>query len=50
MQKFIARENLKLLERKLAEACDQNGRDRLTALMEKARERLRQLTEAGPSS
>ena len=50
MQKFIARENLKLFESKLAEACDQNERDRLTALMEKERERLQQLTEAGPSS
>ena len=50
MQKFIARENLRLFERKLAEARDQKHRDRLTGLIVNERERLRQLTEAAPSS
>ncbi len=48
MQTFIAQENLKLFERKLAEASDPDERERLAILIGNERERLRQLTGSIP--
>lgn len=48
MQEFIARRNLELFERKLAEARNQHERDVLSALIRQEREQLRQLTGASP--
>jgi hypothetical protein len=49
MQTFIARENLKLYERKLADASDRQERERLQSLIDAERERLRELSGSSPS-
>jgi hypothetical protein len=48
MQEFIARENLKLYQRKLAETVDPGERERLTQLIDSERKRLRELTGSSP--
>jgi rubrerythrin len=49
MQTFIARENLKLYERKLADAVDPDERERLESLINAEREHLRELSGSSPS-
>lgn len=48
MQDFIARENIKLYQRKLAETLDPDERGRLMELMDSEHERLRKLASASP--
>lgn len=48
MQAFIARENLKLYERKLDETVDPEKRERLSRLIDTERARLRRLTGSNP--
>ena len=45
MQAFIARENIKLFECRLAETRDPAEREHLAALIEAQRDRLRELEE-----
>ena len=47
-QDFIARENLKLYRRKLAETVDPGEREQLTRLIASEREHLRELTGFSP--
>lgn len=48
MQEFIARENLKLYQRRLAETDDPSEREQLTQLIDSERERLRELSGCSP--